>query len=221
MTKPLTKAGLYALMLMNDNSNDIPFLPLEAEAGESRKELLTRTLEQGYEDLKEAGYLNGADPTEAFVTLGYCLSEYSRVTYHIQIDDDLFCAPQVDAPKRMCVLISKTSEDTYHVEYVPTIIVLALLIGRHEALQGIDGYMKNYLRSHWSIYAYMRFFTYYGDKPALRLQTEQLGYIIQDHILVKSDQSGLLAYDVMGERLRSLSSEEFKAELVQQLKVVL
>lgn len=219
ITKRLTKDALYALMLMNDNSQDIPFLPLGEIEGQSRKALLTSTLEKGYADLREAGYLEGEEPTDAFVGIGLALSDYCKVSYHIQVDDDFFCAPQVDEYKRMCVVIMKHDDGLYSVEYLSTVLFMAYLMGTHEALQDIDGYTKNYLHSNWETYTPMRFFTYYGDRPAIRLKVQQLGHILQDNVLVKSNQSGLLEYDLIAKQIRSLSPRDLKHNLVQQLKV--
>lgn len=142
MEKPVTKEALYTLMLMNDDSRDIPFLPLEAQEEETRKESLTRVLKQGYKDLQEVGLLKGSEPTEDFVNLGFYLSEYCKVTYHIQVDENFYCAPQVDEYNRMCVVITKVGANAYIVDYTTTFIFLSILIGEHDALKDIDDFEK-------------------------------------------------------------------------------
>lgn len=60
---------------------------------------------------------------------------------------------------------------------------------------------------------------YYGDRSAIRIKSEQLGRIIKDNLFVKTEQSGLIEYNLMEQKIRSLAPDELKHHLIEQMKV--
>ena len=70
--KKLTLEALYTLHLMNDKSNDLPFIPLsQLNSDENRKSQLQKALQKGYKDLENIGLIQDGQPTAEFVAYGY------------------------------------------------------------------------------------------------------------------------------------------------------
>lgn len=219
MTVTLTLEALYALHLMNEHSEDLTFLPLpRLKEGETRKEQLRSVLKKGYGDLQEVGFLNGQEPTDDFVRYGYYLESYADNYYHFQVDSNYFCAPEVDKYERMSVVIKKVGENAYVMEYLNTIAFLSILLSNHDLLHHLDDKFKNYLKSEWEPYAYLRLLAYYGEAKTIRLKTEQLGRIWADHLFFNTE-NGLFEYNLLKQMIRSISVKEMKHMLIKQMKV--
>ena len=77
---------------------------------------------------------------------------------------------------------------------------------------------KNYLKAEWEPYAYMKLQFYYKNSKMIRLMTEELGKITGDVLFFNTD-SGLFEYDLMRERIRSVSADELKHTLIKGMKV--
>ncbi len=215
----LTKEALYTLLLMNDQSNDLTFLPLDPEQKyENRKEALQAALVQGKQDLEKVGLLSEHEPSDEFVRLGYYLKEYAENTYHFQVDSNYFCAPGVDRHGRMAVLIKQIGENQYVIDYFTTAVVLSIFMENHEILHHLDDKQKNYLRSDWQPYAYMRLLTYYGSSKTIRIRSEQVGNILED-ILFFNSKSGLYEYDLKKEKIRSVSVPDMKKIILKNMRV--
>lgn len=59
---------------------------------------------------------------------------------------------------------------------------------------------------------------YYKNSKMIRLMTEELGKITGDVLFFNTD-SGLFEYDLMRERIRSVSADELKHTLIKGMKV--
>ena len=140
----LTIEALYTLQLMNDKSNDLPFLPLPvSDENESRKSQLKKILEKGYKDLEEIGLLEEGRPTDDFVKFGYYVELYNQNSYHFQIDSNYFCAPGVDKEKKMAIVIKQVGDNEYIIDYFNTIALLSILLENHEILHHLADKKKN------------------------------------------------------------------------------
>ena len=58
----------------------------------------------------------------------------------------------------------------------------------------------------------------YKNSKLIRLMTEELGKITGDVLFFNTD-SGLFEYDLMRERIRSVSADELKHTLIKGMKV--
>ncbi len=217
--KKLTLEALYTLHLMNDKSNDLPFIPLsQLNSDENRKSQLQKVLQKGYKDLENIGLIQDGQPTAAFVAYGYFLDAYAKSSYHFQIDSNYYCAPGIDKGKRMVVIVKKIADGEFIIDYFNTIALLSILIENHEILHNLDGKKKNYLKAEWEPYAYMKLQFYYKNSKMIRLMTEELGKITADTLFFNTD-SGLFEYDLMRERIRSVSVDVLKHTLIKGMKV--
>lgn len=215
----LTLEALYTLSLFNDVSDNLAFLPLPKPEKEDRKAQLQTILDKGYRDLQKCGLLNGDEPTEDFIRLGYYINLYSESYYHFQVDSNYFCAPEVDEYKRMSVVIKQVDDNAYIVDYFNTIALLGILLKDHEVLHHLDTKFKNYLKSDWQPYAYMRLLAYYGRTKSIRIKVEQLGRIWQDSVFFNS-KYGLFEYDLVAQQIKSVSAKEMRDSLVKRMKVM-
>ncbi|MDU6758501.1 MAG: hypothetical protein E6444_03640 [Streptococcus parasanguinis] len=217
--KKLTLEALYTLHLMNDKSNDLPFIPLsQLNSDENRKSQLQKVLQKGYKDLENIGLIQDGQPTAEFVAYGYFLDAYAKSSYHFQIDSNYYCAPGIDKGKRMVVIVKKIADGEFIIDYFNTIALLSILIENHEILHNLDGKKKNYLKAEWEPYAYMKLQFYYKNSKMIRLMTEELGKITADTLFFNTD-SGLFEYDLMRERIRSVSVDVLKHTLIKGMKV--
>ena len=217
--KKLTLEALYTLHLMNDKSNDLPFIPLPPlNSGESRKSQLQIILQKGYKDLEALELIKDGQPTAEFVAYGYFFDLYAKSFYHFQVDSNYFCAPAIDKGKRMTVIIKRVDDGKFIIDYFNTIAFLSILIENHEILHNLNEKKKNHLKSEWGPYAYMRLQFYYRNSKMIRLMTEELGRITADTLFFNTD-SGLFEYDLIGERIRSVSVDELKHTLIKGMKV--
>ena len=215
----LTIEALYTLQLMNDKSNDLPFLPLPvSDENESRKSQLKKILEKGYKDLEEIGLLEEGRPTDDFVKFGYYVELYNQNSYHFQIDSNYFCAPGVDKEKKMAIVIKQVGDNEYLIDYFNTIALLSILLENHEILHHLADKKKNYMKSEWEPYSFMRLQAYYQDSKMIRLKTEELGKVIND-VLFFNSKSGLFEYDLKSEKIRSVSVDQLKTTLIHGMKV--
>ena len=218
MTK-LTLEALYTLHLMNDNSNDLPFIPLPPlNSDENRKSQLQKVLQKGYKDLEALELVKDGQPTPEFVVYGYFLDLYAKSSYHFQIDSNYYCAPGIDQGKRMVVIVKKIAEGEFIIDYFNTIALLSILMENHEILHNLNEKKKNYLKAEWEPYAYMKLQFYYKNSKMIRLMTEEFGKITGDALFFNTD-SGLFEYDLMRERIRSVSADELKHTLIKGMKL--
>ena len=134
------------------------------------------------------------------------------------MDSNYFCAPGVDQDKRMAVIIKRVGDNAYIIDYFNTIALLSILLENHDVLHHLDDKKKNYLKSEWEPYAYMRLLAYYGDSKTIRLKVEQLGKIYSDRLFFNT-KSGLFEYDMMEQAIRSVSVSEMKHSLISNMKV--
>ena len=217
--KKLTLEALYTLHLMNDKSNDLPFIPLsQLNSDENRKSQLQKVLQKGYKDLENIGLIQDGQPTAEFVAYGYFLDLYAQSSYHFQIDSNYYCAPGIDKGKRMVVIVKKIADGEFIIDYFNTIALLSILIENHEILHNLDGKKKNYLKAEWEPYAYMKLQFYYKNSKMIRLMTAELGRITADTLCINTD-SGVFEYDLMRERIRSVSVDVLKHTLIKGMKV--
>ncbi len=217
----ITKEALYTLLLMNDKSNDLMFLPLDPQKKySSRKELLQATLVQGKRDLEEAGLLADGRPTDEFSKLGLFLNYYAESSCHFQVDSNYYCAPGIGEYGRNAILIKKIGENKYIVDYMPSAAVMSIFLENHEILHNLEEKKKNYLRYDWQPYAYMRLMAYYGNAKTIRICTEQSGKITDD-ILFFTSENILYEYDLQVEKIRSVSVSDMKRIIIQNMRIKL
>lgn len=219
MTDGLTLAALYTLHIFNGYSDDLPFLPLPNQGeNKTRKDSLYETLVQGYQDLDEAGFIVQGKATNAMAILGHFLSLYAEQYYHIEIDQNYLCAPDPDAEKGMSILITRSSDNRFFIDYLPNPYLLALLITSHELLQDLDMCSKDYLRSDWQPYSHLLLNHKYGKARSIRFKIIQMGRVLSDHLFF-THRKELFEYDVVGQRLRSVSANQLRQTMIKDMKV--
>lgn len=76
----------------------------------------------------------------------------------------------------------------------------------------------NPLASSWRPYSDERLLIYYGNKPALNVLTYS-GKKKTTAYLYLEAPSGIYQYDMLEERIRSVSTGEMEKEIIKQLKV--
>ncbi|KXT75902.1 hypothetical protein [Streptococcus sp. DD12] len=213
--------ALYTISLMNNQAkrDDIPLIPLPTDLKLGRKETLKVALTKGYKELEALGFLTDEVPSEAFIATGLKLDAYLTADYHVVVDERHFIAPAVDTNGWCSVVITLLDDGTYVLDYLNSVFLLGYLIRDNPVLENLDKQEKNYLKSLWSPYMFSRLMAFYGDKPSLRICREEAGRLLSDEIFIQTDKSGLLQYDLTGERIRSLSPDEIKEYINDYLKV--
>ncbi len=213
--------ALYTISLMNEqaNSDTIPLIPLPTDHNIGRKESLKKALTKGYAELEEKGLITHEVPGDEFVAMGFKLTAYLAASYHVVVDERHFIAPAVDANGWSSVVITLLDDGTYVLDYLNSVLLLGYLIRGNTVLENLDKQEKNYLKSLWSPYIFSRLMAFYGDKPSLRIRREENGRLLSDEIFIQTKKSGLLQYDMIAEKIRSLSPDEVKELVNNYLKV--
>nr|WP_245335199.1 hypothetical protein [Streptococcus oricebi] len=203
---------------MNEESDDLFFLPLPQEAGASRLESLRRTLEKGYQDLTEMGLIVDNEPSEECATYGAFLEGYQKALYHCQVDNHYFCAQEVDGNRWLTTVIQRLDDNQYVMETLHSVAFLAHLKDGHPLLQDLEKKHKNYSYYSWEAFSAFRLETYYGQAEALHLKSYRRDELIKDRLFFEAP-SGLYEFDPLEEQIRSIDGEELRDLLVQDLKV--
>ena len=214
----LTIEAIYTLHLLNEFSDDLAFLPLPIEEGETRKEALKRALLKGMDDLHRVGLLEENVPTDECVELGCFLKQYHEARYHCRIDSSHCLAPQVDAYKNMSVLILEVEDGLYEIHREMTLFILGGIISSHKLLQKMEEHMKDYLHSSWEPESFLRIKILEADSPALRIESLLLDSYVQDFVFYERDNHHY-QFDMEREQERSIDFEELQSLLLEMMKV--
>ena len=214
----LTIEAIYTLHLLNEFSDDLAFLPLPIEEGETRKEALKRALLKGMDDLHRVGLLEENVPTDECVELGCFLKQYHEARYHCRIDSSHCLAPQVDTYKNMSVLILEVEDGLYELHREMTLFLLGGVISSHALLENMNQHMKDYLHSNWEPESLFRVKVLEAHSPAIRVETLLLDDYRQDYVFYERDNH-YYQFDMEREQERSIDSEELQKLLLEMMKV--
>ncbi|MFC3928405.1 DUF5081 family protein [Streptococcus caprae] len=214
----LTLEAIYLLHLLNGFSDPLVFLSLPNPESLELKELLKKTVDQGYYDLQKAGLLEDNEITEEGAKLGYYLKEYAENGYHYAVDNAYFIAPQVDDYKRMSVVIKQIEEKSYFVDRVSSALLWAYLLEGHKMLHHIEDKMKDYTYYDWKPYSHLRLMVKSGDSDGLRITTLVQGQLLDD-TLYYLNQNSYYEYDMIAEQQRSIDHEDLFPRLIEKGKV--
>lgn len=213
-----TIEAIYTVHLMNNFSDDLMFLPCP-HSDLDRKEQLTLTIKQGYEDLKAMGLISQEnEPTDECVRYGSYLAEYHQSFEHIRVDLGYFCAAEVDDVGYQSIVIRKVDDNHYVIERLFSLAFLSLLITTHPILKGLEDKQKQYLHSDWELYSYIRLMAYYGDREAIHVTIERDKKVIHDTLYLDMDK-GIYEYNLLKEQLRSIAGVDLQHYLIRDLKV--
>ncbi len=213
----LTLEALYTLHMMNEQSDDLVFLPCP-NRDLDRKEQLKKTVLKGYEDLKESGLIVDDKPTDECIRMGVYLSEYQDAKQQICIDEKYYCAPGVAVGGNQSVLLQRISENEFEFDRMYNILFLSILIQTHPLLQELQTKRKNYLHSYWEGMGEVRFLSLYHNHEGLRLMTAEEKQITGDTLYVDSED-GIWEYKWKEEMIRSISGEDLRDLLIHLLQV--
>lgn len=211
--------AIYALHILNEQFDSLPLLPYP-DLGKDlpEKERLKKLLETGYRDLTKLGLIVDNKPTDVCVLYGYFIKEYAEAYYHCQVDKDYYCAPASDQSKRMSVVIKRVGDNQYRLTRLLTSVFLGVIIKLHPFLGDLENKQKDYLKSDWEVYALLRLMVRHRHREGLRIKTVQLGTLLDDCLFLDIENQ-LYQYNLVGEKRRSVSSDEIQAYLLDQLKV--
>jgi len=214
--------ALYALHMITNNgfSEEIFLLPLPEIAEEEKLKQLKQVLEQGYEDLRNMGLIDeNNDPTTACMARGIYLEQYQKAFSHCEIDQHFYCAQLVDSNCWYHIVIEKVGDNAYTLNRIHSFHFLGMTIQLHDFLSDQNPSRDvNPLASSWSPYSDERLLIYYGNKPALNVMTYS-GKKRSTAYLYLEAPSGIYQYDMLEQRIRSVSTEEMEKEIIKQLKV--
>ncbi|MBN2960546.1 MAG: hypothetical protein JTJ17_12995 [Streptococcus gordonii] len=214
--------ALYALHMISNNgfSEEIFLLPLPEIAEEEKLKQLKQVLEQGYEDLRNMGLIDeNNDPTTACMARGIYLEQYQKAFSHCEIDQHFYCAQLVDSNRWYHIVIEKVGDNAYTVNRIHSFHFLGMTIQLHDFLSDQNPSRDvNPLASSWRRYSDERLLIYYGNKPALNVLTYS-GKKKTTAYLYLEAPSGIYQYDMLEERIRSVSTGEMEKEIIKQLKV--
>ena len=214
--------ALYALHMISNNgfSEEIFLLPLPEIAEVEKLKQLKQVLDQGYEDLRNMGLIDeNNDPTTACMARGIYLEQYQKAFSHCEIDQHFYCAQLVDSNRWYHIVIEKVGDNAYTLNRIHSFHFLGMTIQLHDFLSDQNPSRDvNPLASSWRPYSDERLLIYYGNKPALTVMTYS-GKKKTTAYLYLEAPSGIYQYDMLEERIRSVSTGEMEKEIIKQLKV--
>ncbi|MGT2708501.1 hypothetical protein ACVRXQ_11385 [Streptococcus panodentis] len=194
-------------------------LPLPKAADEEKAVQLKQILEQGVSDLKNMGLIDeNNEPTTACLAKGVYLQKYQEAYSHCEVDDRYYCAQLADSNRWYHIVIEKVGENAYRIDRIHSFQFLGMTIQGHPFLSQIPEREINPAAPDWQSYSEERLIIYYGKAPALRV-TSYSGQSRSKDYLYLNAPSSLYQYDVLEQRIRSISTDGMKKEIINQLKV--
>ena len=214
--------ALYALhMITNDGySEDLFLLPLPEVEGTEKLEQLKEVLEKGFEDLRSMDLIDENDePTEACMARGIYLDQYQKAFSHCEVDQQFYCAQLVDSNRWYHIVIERVGENAYTLNRIHSFQFLGMTIQLHDFLSAQNPQREgNPNASSWEPYSDERLLIYYGQRPALTVMTYSYKKCSTAYLYLDAP-SGLYQYDMLEQRIRSVSTEVMEKEVIKQLKV--
>ncbi|MBZ2065762.1 DUF5081 family protein [Streptococcus sanguinis] len=216
-----TLESLYALHMLNYDgySEDLFLLPLPEVASEEKTAQLKEIIEQGFSDLQAMGLIDeNNEPTTACLAKGTYLQKYQEAYSHCEVDDQYYCAQLVDSNRWYHIVIETVDENAYRIDRIHSFQFLGMTIQSHPFLSQIPEREINPAAPDWKSYSEERLIIYYGKAPALRV-TSYSGQSRSKDYLYLNAPSALYQYDIQEQRIRSISTDNMKKEIIDQLKV--
>ena len=217
-----TLESLYALHMLNYNgySEDLFLLPLPELTDEEKPVQLKQILEKGFSDLPSMGLIDeNSEPTTACMAKAVYLQKYQEAYSHCEVDDKYFCAQLVDSNRWYHIVIEKVDKNAYRLDRIHSFQFLGTVIKEHLFLSDkIPERDPNPAAAEWRTYSEERLIIYYRKAPALRITSYSGQNKSRDYLYLNAP-SAIYQYDVLEQRIRSISTDELKKEIINQLKV--
>lgn len=216
-----TLESLYALHMLNYNgySEDLFLLPLPELTDEEKPVQLKQILEKGFSDLQSMGLIDeNSEPTTACMAKAVYLQKYQEAYSHCEVDNQYYCAQLVDSNRWYHIVIEKVYENAYRIDRIHSFQFLGMTIQGHPFLSQIPEREPNQAAKEWRTYSEERLIIYYGQAPALRITSYSGQNKSRDYLYLNAP-SAIYQYDIQEQRIRSISTDNMKKEIIDQLKV--
>lgn len=214
----LTLEALYALHILNGHSEELFFLPLLSNGNETRANILKKTLEKGWQDLRKMGLLTDEGVTDEGVRYGLWLLTYHQARQHVCVNDEIFCATDAKEDEAFIIVIERQTDGGYLLERLPSIVLLAILMRRYPLLKKGDATDDEGILSPWRAYAWDSVNLYYRQRIVFRLRVYFEHELIADKTIIDA-QKQVLEYDHQKEQIRDMPIANFREFILKSLQV--
>lgn len=211
-----TSQALYALHMLSQQSDLIFNVPLLAKEGEY-KDMLKEVLEKGYQDLERMGLIIENQPSEECASYGFILKGYHEAKRYVVLND-FTCAVDVDQHKLFTHVIECVGENEYVLERISKIILLAIWKQGIPLLQKLEDRHQSEATKEWHTLSLFRLQTYYSENDTIQLEYHEYNECTYNRWII-DNKTELIEYDADKEKVRSISGEVLRNQLIKWLKV--